>query len=83
MPSPVPDDALWHYVVTQNPRDMPGKVVVRGWIIVPGQEKPLPTSFYVVYDTLEAARAELEQSPDLVCVPRSEDDDPVIVETWL
>jgi len=81
--NPIPEGSRWHYVVTKNPRDIPGKVVVRGWIVAPGNPNPLPTNYHVEYDTYEAARLELEQSVDLACVPRDENDDPVIIETWI
>lgn len=80
---PVPDGSLWRYVVTGNPKDIPGKVVVRGWVMPPGTTDWLPTNFHVEYPNYTAARYELEQSTDLVCVPRTVDDDPVIIEQWL
>lgn len=71
---------LTMYVVTENPRDYPGKFVVRESLIVRGRTEPVPGGVVVVADTLGDARAAL---PDgLYNLGRQPGDDPVIVEVW-
>ncbi len=65
--------------VYQNPKDYPGKIVVREWLqgtftFYPGEAK--------VFDSLEEAR-EYANGEGRVCLERSPDDDDVLVETWL
>jgi hypothetical protein len=68
--------AIW--TVIANPADYPGLFVARKWLMVEGRE--VPTNEVVVGLTLQAVR---EQIPiGLQWMPRSPDDDPVIVETW-
>jgi hypothetical protein len=70
---------LHQWVVYENPRDYPGKFVVRRWLIGPGTITPVAA--VEVTDTLDEARAAV---PDgLFCTPRMPDDDPCIVEVWL
>lgn len=72
------DFPLW--TVYSNPRDYPGKFVVRRSLVSSGgilpDREPL-----AVADTLEAARAVVPAW--LTVIPRSPEDDPVIVEVWL
>lgn len=69
------------YVITENPSDHPGKLVVREWHIRKGEPaKPL-AEFHDISDSLDDARGSIPGG--LMMVPRSEDDDPVIVESWL
>ena len=68
------------YVVYSNPRDFPGKHVIRRQFATASGIK----AFYLphcVVDTLEEARATLP--PGLVCIARDQSDDPVIVESWI
>lgn len=62
-------------IAFKNPKDFPDKFVVR---LFDGQQ---PTRLVAVKDTLEEARATIPKI--FYKVPRSEKDDPVIVETWL
>jgi hypothetical protein len=73
-------DVLSSFTVYQSPRDCPGKFVVRRWVIR-GGPAPVPTNDVVVCDTLDEAREFVP--PGLICFPRSEGDDPTIVETWM
>jgi hypothetical protein len=71
------------FVVYENPRDFPGKFVVRRWEISGGGTSSVQVAcrHACVCDTLEEAR---EPFPDfLVCLTRHPDDDPCIVEVWL
>lgn len=63
------------WTIYNYPSDYPDKFVVRLW------EGELPTAEFSLHDTLEEARAAVP--PGLVCLQRFDNDDPVIVETWL
>lgn len=63
------------FTIFEKPKDFPDKYVVR---LFDGKQ---PTRLVAVKETLEAARATIPQI--FYRVPRSETDDPVIVETWL
>lgn len=68
------------WVVYDHPSDFPGHYVARQHIIgIAGQQ---PTGRAMCSLTLEPIRAALSNL-GLVCLARSEQDDPVIVETWL
>jgi hypothetical protein len=73
-------DELVIWTVYCNPRDYPGKFVVRPFRAWAGE--PMPDAEpHFVGDTLEGARASIPTG--LVCLGPSPGDDPVIVETWL
>lgn len=63
------------FTVYKNPSDFPGKYVVRLF------DANKPMRLITVSDTLEAARKTIP--PDYLCTPRSQTDDPIIVETWI
>ena len=65
---------LW--VIYDHPNDCPDRYVARLWY---GET---PSTLAVTSKKLEWIRDEMERR-GFVCVPRSEDDDPVIVETWI
>jgi len=76
-------DALMYYVITKNPSDYPGKHVVRTWL-QRGRQVTAEQGPRAVVDTLEAARAALPNGgAGLFRIARHQQDDPVIVETWL
>lgn len=64
------------WTVYDHPTDLPDHYVARCWAM------DQPTQYGIASDTLEALRRVLD-SAGLVCLTRSENDDPVIVETWL
>lgn len=67
------------FVVYQNPKDYPGKFVVRiHKAEVTGSE---PGDLVAVEESLDKARQKIP--PYLACFARHPSDDPVIVETWL
>lgn len=68
---------LPQFVIYHSPLDHPGKYVVRLWLV--GHQSG-PTNYVAVVDTLEAAREIVP--PQLFCMPRQREDDPVIVEVW-
>ena len=72
------------YTIYRNPRDYPGRCVVRGWTIVRGEhqhELIVDAEPLAIVDTVEEARAAVP--PGLVRLDRLPGDDPVIVEVWL
>jgi hypothetical protein len=72
----MPSGQLEVWTVYANPRDCPGKIVIRKSL------SSGPTNEAYVFDDLDAARAVLLRS-GLTCLPRFPEDDPVIVEVWL
>jgi hypothetical protein len=74
-------DAVTIWTITHRPRDLPGaEYVARAHFILPGG------TIEVAADHLEAAslaaiRAALP--PGLICLGRSAEDDPVIIESWI
>jgi len=74
---------LLNYVIYQRPKDWPQYAyVVRRWRVVPGVRAPLADIRpWALTQTIQLARASIP--PGLVLLPRSPEDDPVIVETWL
>lgn len=72
---------LRQFVVYRNPKDHPGKFVVREWKIVAGNSEPVPCGEpTAIVDTLAQARARIPA--DLINVGRFHNDDPAIVEVW-
>ena len=67
------------FVVYRDPKDFPGKFVVR---IFDGKK---PLRLVTVKNSLEAARAAIQQGPpfEFGNMGRFTEDDPVIVETWI
>ena len=64
-----------NFVVYSSPKDYPGRFVVRLF------DGTSPTRLVSVNATIEAARKTIP--PMFMCTPRSENDDPIIVETWI
>jgi hypothetical protein len=75
------EDGLEMWTVYQSPSDYPGKFVVRRRVVRAGGMTDVDPEPSAVVDTLAAARFPL-QARGLVCMPREDGDDPVIVETW-
>lgn len=67
-----------HYVIYKNPKDMPGKYVVRRWEIQ--RDGPIPAEA-VTCENLEEARSCIPS--DLIKMSRHEQDDPAIYEVWI
>lgn len=72
-------DALTFWVIYENPRDFPGKFVLRAQDASP--QGVQPWQMCAVFGTLIEARAAVP--PGLYCFPRIPGDDPVIVEMWM
>jgi hypothetical protein len=75
-------DKLTMWTVYKHPSDYPDKYVARQFIVV-GGVGPKATHSIMVAEDLEALRDVLAFEMHLVCLMRNEEDDPVIVETWL
>jgi hypothetical protein len=69
------------WTIYHSPKDFPGRYVARLWLVGGGSPEPKPTDRFVTSNSLDGVRAMLP--PGLTCLQRSDDDDPVIVETWL
>lgn len=69
------------WTLYNNPRDFPGFIVARGWIVGDGIE-PYPMRFACLYDTIELARDHM-RALGLSRIVASASDDPVIIESWL
>jgi hypothetical protein len=67
------------WTVYYDPRDYPGKYVVRRFDIFPGRAEP--SAEHYVADTLDEIRQHVP--PGMDCLMRSEQDEEQIVETWL
>jgi hypothetical protein len=72
---------LTMWTIYKNPRDYPGRWVLRAWDMVGDHPDPIPRARQSLFDSLAAARAEVP--PGLTCLPRQDDDDPAVFETWL
>lgn len=71
---------MFQYAIYQNPTDYPNKFVLRKWTIGPGTTLAEVNPVAVV-DSLEDARDSVPEG--LFLIPRSQEDDPVIVEVWI
>jgi hypothetical protein len=71
-----------HYAIYYNPKDYPGKYVVRRWAIQEGNPEPVPDKDpMAVVDGLSEARKAVPAG--LVRIQPHPEDDPVIVESWI
>lgn len=68
------------YVVYKNPRDYPGKFVVRHWAIMKGGNIQKGDCL-AVSESKESALESIP--PGLYKLPRQPNDDPAIVEVWI
>lgn len=68
------------WTVTRNPSDFPGMCVARRWRVTSGTE--VATDDHYVSPELEPLR-EIMRRMGLTCIPRQNEDDPVVVESWL
>jgi hypothetical protein len=72
--------AIW--TVYKHPKDYPDKYVARRFD-VDGRGKVRPSDSVIITDGLDQLRDVLQHELHLVKLMRNEEDDPVIVETWL
>ena len=79
-PGPQPFISMW--AVYDHPSDYPEHWVARRFDIFHGISEPVPNrEHFFTADTLEEIRNLIPSG--LVCLTRSEGDDPCITETWL
>ncbi len=82
------------WVIYRNPRDYPGRFVVRAQDVFAGNPEPVRRPECAVCNTLSQARAALPRfqthehegrtyGSELVRMERQPNDDPTIVETWI
>lgn len=73
--------SIW--TVYDHPADYPDMYVARLFDVTGGGD-PVPTGHTFAAATLELVRAWIQQvAPGTVCLTRSPEDDPVIMESWL
>lgn len=65
-------------VIYDSPADMPGMYVCRIWEVVDCR----PTNTAMRKKTLEEMREDIQAAGFTIKLPRTESDDPVIVESW-
>lgn len=74
------DDALVMWTVYDHPSDFPNNIVARKILITAGEVKF--TSEVILSNNIERIRRGMHQL-GFTQLPRNEDDDPIIVETWV
>jgi hypothetical protein len=70
------------WTIYDHPRDLPGHFVVRRKRVLPGVADPVTDPKAYGFNELNSARLWLEQK-GLTCIGRYDEDDPVIVESWI
>lgn len=70
------------WTVYDHPLDYPSGYIARKWIVAPDHSEPIRTNEVVTHTDLYELR-ELMINRGLMCLARSPEDDPAIVETWL
>jgi hypothetical protein len=75
-----PEAQVCGWTLYMRPPDYPDHfVVLQWWVTAEGGLRTRSTA--VVCNTLEEARAQVP--PGTICMPRDEDDDPTVIETWI
>ena len=67
------------YVIYESPKDYPNKFVMRKWVIE--SANLIPKEVIAVANTIAEVRKCVP--PGFVCLQRSDNDDPIIRETWI
>lgn len=75
-------DFMTAWTIYNRPSDHPEKFVARCFAMIRGTPEPQPTDNFITSPTLKAIRMVLRMA-GLACIPRTEGDEPQIVETWL
>lgn len=75
-------EALHMWTLYKNPADYPSMYVLRAFVISGGLPEPRPLPGVFLSRDPEVLRARMIDQ-GLTCLPRSEHDDPVIVECWI
>lgn len=72
------------YTIYRNPLDHPKKIVVREWHVIGAGAEPLNSGNAWLFETVEQARAHVRKVlPGAERLPRSDGDEPQILETWI
>ena len=72
------------YVLYDHPLDYPSHVIIRRWEVTGDIAVPTPKEVVFQGDDLDSCRDFIDSNfPDLVCLARSDQDDPKIIETWV
>jgi hypothetical protein len=83
VPSMTEGNRFWMHVIYKNPKDFPGKYVIRRHGLDP-DGSTIAERGCIIAATLEGARESLEYFyPGLYRLGRHPQDDPVIVESWV
>lgn len=69
------------WTIYEHPADYPDRYVARLWIVKEGHQ--IETGSMMASPSLHLIRAFLEHTMHLSVIPRSPEDDPVIVESWM
>lgn len=64
------------WTIYDHPKDFPNNYVARCFV------NGRPTDSLIIYPEIQPLR-DLFEGMGLVCMPRDENDDPVIVESWI
>lgn len=72
---------LFMWTIYERPLDYPRSFVARRWVVKPDGVVAAEDRV-LVSDELEWLRDQMEDM-GLYCIPRSESDEPQIVETWI
>lgn len=81
--APDGNQILTVWTIYDHPRDFPDSFVVRKWQVFGDRMHPvpMPDGQASLHESLEAARESLPRG--LTCIPRSDEDDLTIHETWI
>jgi hypothetical protein len=69
---------LW--VLYDSPSDMPGYYVMRRYVVAPDGSQSSPEAYW---SKAAVGLRDLMMERGLTCVPRSDSDEPHIVESWI
>lgn len=73
------EEHLVIWAIYDHPKDYPDHYIARKWLVT--KEGSKPTEVILADVNLESLRKCLPAG--LYCLPRQENDDPVLIETWL
>lgn len=68
------------WTIYEHPADYPDRYVARLWVVTAGQRRD--SGSFLASPDLELIRHFLQNQLHLTVIPRSPDDDPVILESW-
>lgn len=68
------------WTIYDHPRDYPEGYIARRWDVE--ASRVLATDIVLRSDSLELLREQMEDM-ELFCIPRSESDEPQVLETWI